>query len=526
MPREMVELGDWITPRLDYMDYVEKPPLPYWVAASLYSAFGVSETTFHLSLAFWALVALAGTAWLGKWLFDLETGLAGAAMLGTCLEFQSLSHMATPDLPLTAMLIWTTAFWLRAMKRPEDSMWAGTLAGACMGLAMLSKGLVAIVFPVGWACACAVLLPELRPGFLRSLKSGLIPAFLIVAVPWFWVMEKRHPGFWRFFFGEQHFQRFLAGASKYRRYGPPWYFIPVLLVGLIPWTPVAGASLWTVATRWKTTELGVKALALWSLGVFGFFTVSSSKLPTYIFPLFPQLTLAAAAFLLPRGHDRAERRVHGLALGLGLLLILAVPVVPIALGRLEGAPLPGDVPWYGGAAIGVLALSTLALCLHDPVWRLAGAAGGAGLGAILALASVRSAEAWVSARPLAMAVAAEMKPGDRLISYGVYLHGLGFYTRSPVDPVNWMGELHYGHRNPANAKRFGNDNDIRALPHPEHTTFVALRKKEAAYLTSLNDPANIGGMRTFGAWALAKFTAGKRVPKKTPSSGDGRAPAR
>ncbi|MBI4346732.1 MAG: glycosyltransferase family 39 protein [Elusimicrobia bacterium] len=418
IPREMVERGDWLTPTLNYLDYVEKPPLPYWATSVSYTLLGVSEHSAHLPLALWSLLAMAAVLWLGRWLFDLETGLAAAAMLGTSLEFQSLSHLATPDMPLTAMLAWTTAFWLRAMKRPQDAWWAGTAAGSCMGGAVLCKGLVGVVFPVGWAVASAVLVPDLREGFKRSLRSGLVPAFLIVGMPWFVVMEQRHPGFFRFFFGEQHFQRFLAGASKYKRSGPLWYFIPVELLGAVPWTPVIGAALWSIAKGWRDTEPGMKVLALWVLGVFAFFSASSSKLVTYILPLWPHQCLAAAAFLLARGHDRADRRIRGLALGLGLVLVLAVPVVPIALGRLPGAPLPGDVPWYAGAAVGLLGLSVLALCWGDARWRLGGAAAGAGLAGILALASARSAERWVSGRPLALDVAREIKPGDPLISYG------------------------------------------------------------------------------------------------------------
>ncbi|MBI4349563.1 MAG: hypothetical protein HY553_22195, partial [Elusimicrobia bacterium] len=138
----------------------------------------------------------------------------------------------------------------------------------------------------------------------------------------------------------------------------------------------------------------------------------------------------------------------------------------------------------------------------------------------------------VSGRPRALDGAPEMKPGDRLISYGFYLHGLPFYTESPVDVVNWVGELHYAKRNPANKARFGDDDTIRRLPDPDRTTFVALRLREASYLTTLAKPAEIDGMRTYGPWALAKFTPVKAPARSrpgrlgSPSSGDGRAPAR
>ncbi|MCX5788011.1 MAG: hypothetical protein NTX64_05800, partial [Elusimicrobia bacterium] len=108
------------------------------------------------------------------------------------------------------------------------------------------------------------------------------------------------------------------------------------------------------------------------------------------------------------------------------------------------------------------------------------------------------------------AIAAERKAGDRVLCYGVYLHGLAFYTRAPVDVANWVGELHYAKRDPANAGRFGDDETIRALPDDGHRAFVAFRSKEAPWLTSLARPGHLLRMRGFGPWALAEFSAPKQ----------------
>lgn len=526
VPREMVERGEYVTPSLNYLPYVEKPPLPYWVACASYKLFGASEASAHLALAFWALLALAATAWLGSWLFSPATGLAGAAMLGTCASFIALSHLATPDLPLTASLAWTTALWLRALLRPGDAWWAGTAAGACMGLAVLCKGLVGVVFPVAWVGALALAVPETRPGLVRSLKSGLIPAFLLVGLPWWVVMERRHPGFLRFVIGEQHFQRFLAGAAKYKRAGPVWYYLPVEILGLVPWTPLVGAGLAGILLRWRSADPGLRALGLWTLGVLAFFSISSSKLPTYILPIFPHQALVAAAFLLGRGPDAREPRLRGLSLGLGLTLVLAVPIVPIAAGRMEGAPLPAGVPWLMAAAALAFAAGTLALCLPWPKPRLAGPAAGGAIAALLILRAATVGEAWLSAKPIAEAINLEIAPGDRILSYDTYLHGLAFYTGRPVDVVNWVGELHYAKRDPANAARFGDDNLIRSLPEPGRATFVALRRRNATWLTSLTTPEKIGQMRTFGPWALAVFRERQGDRRSSPASAPGPSPSR
>ncbi|MBI4423228.1 MAG: glycosyltransferase family 39 protein [Elusimicrobia bacterium] len=517
IPREMVERGDWLSPTLNYLDYVEKPPLPYWLGCLSYKVFGVSEAAARLPLALFGLLALAATAWLGAWLFTVETGLAAAAILGTCVQFSALTHALTPDLPLTAALAWTSALWLRAMRRPEDAAWAGTGAGIAMGAAVLCKGLVGLVFPVAWALGLAVLFPDLRQGLRRSvLGSGLVPAFLLVAAPWFAVMERRHPGFLAFFFGEQHFQRFLAGASKYRRSGAWHYFVPVELAGSLPWTPAILAALGTVAARWRSADRRLVELALWAAGVFAFFSISSSKLPTYITPLFPHQCLIAAHFLLAQGEDRrlqAWRR--GLAFGLGGLLLLALPALPSAVAGVAGEPLPPAALAAGIATAGALAGGTLALCLADPLRRLAVPAALGGLAACAALGGARVAERWISARPLAAAIARELRPGDRIISYGIYLHALPFYTLRPVDLVNWVGELHYAKRDPANAGRFGDDDTIRRLPRAGGSTFVALRRKEAPWVTTLAEPGEIAEMLSFGAWALVRFPPARGDPGAT-----------
>src|SRR3989339_38615 len=81
VPREMVELGDWLTPRLDYFEYVEKPPLIYWLPALSYKLFGVSEAAARLPNALLALAGLLGVWWLGSWLFSPSAGRWGAILL-------------------------------------------------------------------------------------------------------------------------------------------------------------------------------------------------------------------------------------------------------------------------------------------------------------------------------------------------------------------------------------------------------------------------------------------------------------
>ncbi len=279
------------------MDYVEKPPLIYWLGAASYGAFGVSEAAARLPLALAALAGLAGVWWLGAWLFSAAVGQGAALVLGTMLIYSGLSHMITPDMTLTAALVWATALGLRVLHRPEDASWAAPAAWLGIAAAFFSKGLIGVLLPGLWVCSLAVLDPKLRPGFKRLLLGpGPLLALALVGA-WVVAMERTAPGFCRVFFLEQHFQRFLD-VGKYNRPGGWWYFGAEAAWGALPWTPAALAASALPLLRWRKADPRELQLALWPALVIAFFTTSSSKLPTYILPAFPFMALLTARLLL------------------------------------------------------------------------------------------------------------------------------------------------------------------------------------------------------------------------------------
>lgn len=442
IPREMVEAGDWATPRLNYLDYVEKPPLGYWLTAASYKTFGVSEASARLPLALVSVLGLLGVFWLGSWLWSQRTGMTAAALLAGSGLYFFLSQYITPDMPLTVSLLWCSGLILRALMRPEDARWAGPCAWACAALAALSKGLVGLVFPLGWTLALLLLYPELRRG-LKGLLHPLGPVlFFAIAAPWFVLMERLHPGFLRVFFIEHHFQRYLT--EKYNRMSPWWFFLLVLPAGILPWTAPAVAGLWRSLRGWRADARG-GALTVWVLMILAFFSTSQSKLATYILPVIPQLSLLAAR------------------------------------------DLDGEPPRWSPRLAWALILAGLVL-------------GG------LSLVAIRWKADLVSAKTLSRAVLERRGPGDLVYTYGTYLHSLPFYTGRRVDKtVNWVGELNYSKRDPANSGRFGDDKDIRAFPLAGRRVFVALRRFEEPYFLTLTAPRRPTSFERFGPWTLAEY---------------------
>jgi len=499
VPREMALGGDWATPHLNGLDYVEKPPLWYWLCAASYKVYGVSEAAAHLPLAFLALLTLLGTAWLGSWIYAPRQGWTAALILGSSLLFFALAHFITPDMGLTVWLLWCTAFLLRCLLKPEDSGWAGPAAWVCAGLAFLSKGLVGLVFPLAWAASLWLLCAEWRPR-LRALLRPAGPAlFLLLVAPWFVLMERRHPGFLRFFFYEHHVLRF--ATQKFNRYNPWYFFLLVLPAGLMPWTPAVAAGLGRAwADRRRGDKRGI-ALAAWAALVTVFFSCSRSKLITYILPVFPHLAILGAAAV--EENPRWARRL-GTAAAI-IMLVTAAAALPIS----RFIP-TGELPFPAAPALAAAALAVLAgalLCWSAAVQPLMTGCAAGLLASGLGIFAMRATTATLSARDLGAAIVSRRGPADLVYVYGAYPHGLPFYTGRRVDRmIDWEGELEYAARDErVRAERFGGTDLIAKLPLPDRRVFVVCRRSDAAFVLSLVPAKKVMLAQAFGRWVLLEY---------------------
>ncbi len=293
---EMARSSDWVTPRLNGVLYFEKPALPYWIGALSFQAFGISEFSARLWPGVAGFLTVLATAFTAMRLWGREAGVRALAITASMTWVIGNSHFLTLDAGLTLFLTLTLCSFLLAEHAAADTpvqrrwMW---LAWAAMGCAVLSKGLVGIVIP-----GCALLLASVGSrnfGHWRRLHwrtGGLV--FLAITAPWFVAVSLRNPGFAEFFFVHEHFARYLT--TVHHREGSWWYYLPMLFAGALPWTS---------GLPWLATSLGRSGdarhdrvaaacrsvLIAWAAFVIVFFSVSSSKLPSYILPMFPALAL-------------------------------------------------------------------------------------------------------------------------------------------------------------------------------------------------------------------------------------------
>ena len=316
--REMAASGDFLVPRLNGIEQFYKPPLVYWILAIGYRSFGVTEWVARLPSA----LAFAGVLWLTGWmgwrLGGRKVGWIAALILASMVEPYALGRQITLDMSLT---FWITAtlVCLVEVGMGNRSRWTGYLFFLCMGLGFLAKGPMAWVVPLSAALVWGGMAK--KKGEKLDLPWGLgIPMTLGIAMSWFVVICLRYPELWNYFLGYELVERF--ASTTHGRSKPWWFFIPILVIGTIPWT---GFLPGLVRQTWGKVREGKMEPVSWALGAsvvipFVVVSCSGSKLLTYILPIYPSLALLLAIWLSGVVCSRCEKIGWGFALiSLGVL---------------------------------------------------------------------------------------------------------------------------------------------------------------------------------------------------------------
>jgi 4-amino-4-deoxy-L-arabinose transferase-like glycosyltransferase len=267
--------------------------------------------------------------------------------------------------------------------------------------------------------------------------------FAAIAAPWFVAVSIVNPEFFRFFFIHEHFERFLT--QVHRRDEPAWYFIPVLLAGVLPWILSLFPALWRAWKRSPDVAFQPKRfLLLWCALVFVFFTASGSKLASYILPIFPALALLIGSYIASSGprFALAQAAVAGL-LALALATV-ASQASRFATDRLPADLLAGYAPWLLAAAVSLFAAAGvsawLALRARPRAAALALAFGG--------LVSVQAATSGYeelspaySAYHIVQKIRDQLKPDVPFYVVHTFDHTLPFYLGRTVTMVGFKDEL-------------------------------------------------------------------------------------
>ncbi len=375
-PREMRELGDWLTPRFNFAEKLNKPILSYWLVLLSFELFGVSEGAERAVILLCVIATVLLTYRLGELLLGQRVALWGALIVATSPKLIMVARRSLIDALLTSLITAAVYFLLCGWHRRSRARLL--LGHAAMGLGVLAKGLLGIVLPAGVVALFLLLTHRLAE--VKRFRPGLGALIgLAIAAPWFALMTQRHGGAYLFsFFIGEHVSRYLYGTQGAQR--PFWYYVPTLLGEFAPWSfflPLAIAIAWRrIRSAGQegegqvslSTSDGLSLLCIWFGFGFVFFSLSAAKQNEYLLPLYPAAALLVAhMFSAIRTPDDASvpgrpvqwRAWRGFLIALGALsvaLLLAARLLFHAARALFPdhplAYLPAFV--LGAAALGLL----------------------------------------------------------------------------------------------------------------------------------------------------------------------------
>jgi len=354
--RTMLVSRDWVTPRLDRVIYLEKPPLYYWPMMFSYMIFGVHDWSARIPVA----LSVIGLAWLtaamGVWAFGRRAGLYAGLCMATCVGLFLFTRIQIPDVMLTLTIALAMWAFLRALDpdEPRPRLWSFLLA-ASLGIGLLIKSLIGVVFPVA---AAVIYLFLTKQFFLRQTWRRLRPIngffiALAIAAPWHILATRQNPphfawtlhsipgqyhGFLWFFFINEQLLRFLnlRYPRDYNTVPRLWFWLFHFL-WLFPWSvyfPAIAKLSYKPLDRAGRTSL----LALcWTGFLLIFFTFSTTQ-EYYSMPCYPALALLLGSAMAA---DSAWIR-RGTRVLSGVAALAAVACFAIFMA-VRNLPTPGDI---------------------------------------------------------------------------------------------------------------------------------------------------------------------------------------
>ncbi len=447
--REMLDRSDWVTPVLNGKPWLEKPPLYYWQAmlsyrvgrALLPASGGVTEQTARFPGAIDAALMIAAIYFFLR-RFRAGTELDGALITASCAGVIGFAHAAATDMPLAAtftiaLLSWYA--WYESRQRAALAIFYLSLA-----LGTLAKGPVAPVL----AAAIVVVFAAAKRDPRIILKTLWLPGillFLVVALPWYVAVQIRNPEFFRFFILEHNLARF--STNVYHHPQPVWFFLPVFLLAVMPWTVwLIAAVVERVRQMWgegreafaSPEDSWALFLLMWMFVPVLFFSLSRSKLPGYILPAVPAAALLVTDYL-------AARREKGIRLSWPLAAAHGVLCGLLVFGALSAASIAATHHLALGSWTYVAALIALVIALAIAIALVTSAGprlvrSATMIAAIVSVAAVirfaaPAIDATQSARPVAETIRAFSREPVPIALYHVNRieqYGLEFYLNRPA----------------------------------------------------------------------------------------------
>ncbi len=444
IPREMLELGDFVTPHLNYVMYIEKPPLYYWLTAASLKLFGETEFAARFFSALSGLASVVIVWYVGLRVFGRREGMFAGLILGTSIGYLVQARLNIIDVFLTCLMTGAMGSFLLA-SRPDEPRKGRYyhLFYVFSALAVLAKGLIGILLPGAVIFLYMALARRWRLVREMRIPTGA-PLFILIAAPWFIIVTIRNPIFPGFFFIHEHLLRFFT--TEHGRYQACWFFVPILAGCMFPWSCFLPAAIAGALREWKLRrDDSVLFIAIWAGFIFCFFSFSGSKLVPYVLPVFPPTALLIGmAFSKIAGGEFRSIKWEALFL---FIVLLGGAVTLLLYPFLAANP---KISAMGCAVIGLSLLGEallvsvcmrrsnahglfLSLCLMTYLQGIFGP------GFIIPYIQKKR-----SFKELALAVKERARPEDGVFSFDVYTQDLPFYAQRRIILVGVTNDLKLG----------------------------------------------------------------------------------
>ncbi len=336
--REMIERGDMVTPYLNYQIYFSKPILIYWLIGSAYSVFGVNAFAARFWSAVFATILTVACYWAIRCVDTRRAGLIAGIILASSPLVVTFARMSLVDMVFSSCLGIALCATLMTLAAKSERWWPAIYIA--LGLAVLTKGPAALLLYGAGMIGYALVLAWKKESFgellsrFHLVKGTLL--FAAVAIPWYVAVGLATNWLWdKVFFMHENFGRFL-GSTVRRNAGSWWYYIPVVAYGLGAWTLLFPSMAHWTGNRIRTSgkldrsKAATFMLAFWFLSIFAFFSVSQTKLNTYLIPAFPALAMLLGQYVdhaLSSDKSRRAAIINDAFAVLGVIFLLVAAIL-------------------------------------------------------------------------------------------------------------------------------------------------------------------------------------------------------
>ena len=486
IPREMIETGDFITPRLNYVKYFEKPPLHYWLTAGAFMMLGDNEFAGRIVpvLSGLGCCVLAFMLALRITRSKYAAALSGLILASSVLWYGT-SRLNLTDMTLTFLFTAAMTFYYFWNVNGKRSMLLAFYA--MMALAVLTKGLIGVVLTGGIALIHLIVTKQYRK-ILPLFSPSAIILFFVIVSPYFIAVCRANADYFDFFFIREHFLRYTT--TIHDRYEPFWFFAPIIIAGFIPWTGLMWEAVRAVFGKCKIIDRDSGIfLGLWAFIPFAFFSASGSKLITYILPCMPPLAVLSGASLSVL-EGKGLRR---------FIVITSLTLIPVAL---TGFILPSvkDDPDFNAMIFPALCLSVMLLLFWVTSLFTAKNRYVPALLCVIAFAAMFAASGAFEVEGSLLSHRDGVKfippETDDVVVYQNLMQGVGWYTKRRTITADTLNELEFGAAQETNPRWFISGDELRKLWNTDRKVVVLSRRKDTPF-------SEVLGSRPVREWATS-----------------------